>query len=323
MPPHLGATEPRPAGAVTSALGHLLRGDPRIPAVSSLAAFYERLVACPFTGSLERALWAGFEADRLGYAFVGGYQAALERLLGSSGAKPTRLSLAATETGGGHPRAIQTRVTSAEKGGEATLRGEKTFATLASAADAILVVASRGEGPDGKPQLVLVRVAAKAQGVVIEDRKALPFAPEIPHAKVTLNDVAVSAADVLPGDGYAQYLKPFRTFEDGHVLAAALGHVIRLVREHDLSRAIAESAVALASALASVDTREPLDPVGHIALRGIFESARALLVASDSEWDKSPADVRDRLRRDLPLLVVAESVRQKRTDAAWQALGEK
>ncbi len=28
---------------------------------------------CPFTGTVERSIWAGFHSDRIGYAFVGGY----------------------------------------------------------------------------------------------------------------------------------------------------------------------------------------------------------------------------------------------------------
>ena len=39
------------------------------------------------------------------------------------------------------------------------------------------------------------------------------FVPEISHAEVELDRVKVSDADVLPGDGYDDYLKPFRTIE--------------------------------------------------------------------------------------------------------------
>ena len=54
--------------------------------------------------------------------------------------------------------------------------------------------------------------------MTIEDRPPTPFAPEIPHARITLANVTVRDEDVLPGDGYARYLKPFRTIEDTFVL---------------------------------------------------------------------------------------------------------
>src|SRR5689334_21507952 len=114
--------------------------------------------------TIDRAIAAGLAADRLGRAFVGGYHAALSRLVGS--ARDAKLSLAATEKGGARPRDIRTTFANGK------LNGEKTFATLASAADEILVVASIGES-DGKNNLVLVRVTADAPGLTIADRAPL------------------------------------------------------------------------------------------------------------------------------------------------------
>src|SRR5262245_56585618 len=129
-----------------------------------------RMASCPHEGTVERALWGGLQSDRLGYAFVAGYGSALRRLFLHAGAPiPARkVCLAATEAGGGHPRAIET--TLREDNGAFLLRGQKTFATLASVSDELLVVASRGQSDDGKKQLVIVRVARDAKGLTIEDR---------------------------------------------------------------------------------------------------------------------------------------------------------
>src|SRR5437588_11886352 len=90
-----------------------------------------------FSSTVDRAAAGGFVADRIGYAFLAGYRAALARL------DPTlsRASLCATEEGGAHPRAIKTRL-APQRDGAFVLDGEKTFATLASAAETLLVVAS-------------------------------------------------------------------------------------------------------------------------------------------------------------------------------------
>ncbi len=166
-----------------------------------------------FEDPVDRAAVGGVIADRLGYAFAAGYGAALQRLVPSLGDR--RGCLAATESGGGHPRAIQTKLA----GGR--LVGTKTFATMAPAADELFVVASVGER-DGKNELRVVRVPRGRAGLTIEPRPPWPVAPEIPHAIVTF-DTAVEEGDVLPGDGYDRYLKPFRTIEDVHVMAATVG----------------------------------------------------------------------------------------------------
>lgn len=311
---------------------HLLRASPPRADVPSLDVWLERLTQCPFEEPFDRALWSGFEADRLGYAFVGGYRAALSRLFMRQSSKlgtmverryawPSReahLSLAATEAGGAHPGAIETVL--AEAGGALVLRGEKTFATLASVADELLVVASRGRGLDGKNLLTLVRVRRDAQGLSIEDRPPTPFAPEIPHAHVKLADVAVSSEDILPGDGYAAYLKPFRTLEDTYVLAATLAYVIGTARGHSFDPAVSETAIALAVTLRALTARQPGDPVWHVALAGVFAATHRLIDAHADEWSKAPSAARERWQRDQPLLLVASQARRQRTASAWRAL---
>ena len=210
-----------------------------------LDAWTAVLAQCPFSGQVERALWSGFHADRLGYAFVGGYAAALSRLLEKvERALPARLSLCATEAGGAHPRNIATRLD--KQGGAHVLNGEKTFATLASGADELLVVASRGLEADGRNRLRLVRVRPTATGVQIVPKNTMPFAPEVSHALVRFVDVVVENEDVLPGDGYDDYLKPFRTLEDTHVLAATVGYLLGAARAHAFDRAIVAELVSLA-----------------------------------------------------------------------------
>jgi alkylation response protein AidB-like acyl-CoA dehydrogenase len=290
------------------------------PLTSSLVGWIDRLGDCPFEASIDRAAWAGFESDRLGYAFAGGYDAALRRLI--PGAR--RASLAATEKGGAHPRAIETRLDPASM----TLHGTKTFVTLAGTAEELFVVASKGTTPDGRNALVLVRVKTNASGVTIEHRPPTPFAPEIPHAIVRFDGAIVSPEDVLPGDGYDVYLKPFRTIEDAHVLAATCGLVVRTARAHGLGGGIAERGLAFACALRSIGDASPSRPEVHLALAGLFLEVRELLEASDREWDKvagesATAAWRERWKRDLGLLLVAETVRQKRTEAAQVAVGWK
>ena len=303
---------------------------------TDLAAWLRQLPKCAFTGQVERALWGGFHADRLGYAFVAGYAAALARLFEHvarlhptpSGRAfterplPAKLSLCATEAGGGHPRAIATRLD--KQGGALVLNGEKTFATLATMADELLVVASRGIEADGRNRLRVVRVRPDAKGVIITPRPETPFAPEIPHAVVRFTDAVVENEDVLPGDGYEHWLKPFRTIEDTHVLASAVGYLQGAARAHGFDRDVMAELMSTSLALIDVGARDPDAPLTHVVLAGLLAGARRLMASLDGAWEKASAAggaaERARWERDRPLLQIADVVRGKRTEAAWERL---
>src|SRR4051812_46156360 len=217
--------------------------------VDTLTAWWDATAAARarHPATVDRALIGGAHADRLGFAFAGGYAPALHALVPALG--DSIAALCATEDKGAHPRAIQTRLEPAAGGGY-TLTGRKKWATVGNLAASLLVVATTGDGADGVPRLRIVRVPARATGVTITPTSA-PFVPEVPHAELALDHVAVAEADLLPGDGYADYLKPFRTVEDIHVHAALIGYLIGVARRHQLAQldrliALAASVRALA-----------------------------------------------------------------------------
>ena len=181
-----------------------------------------------FEAPIDRAIVGALAVDRVAWAFAGGYVAALQQMIPSLG-RDGFASLAATEEGGAHPRAIQTTLV----GGR--LRGGKRWVTLPGdegAPSTFFVVGRRPEADAaGRPQLALVRVRSDAPGVLVT-RSSAPFVPELSHGELAL-DVAVEESDVLPGDGYADYLKPFRTVEDLHVHGALVGLMLGYAQRVD------------------------------------------------------------------------------------------
>lgn len=278
------------------------------PAVDTLAAWWEatRTAREMFPLPVDRALIGGALADRLGFAFAGGYSAALAALVpGQTGIT----ALCATESGGNHPRAIQTTLANGE------LSGKKTWATVASLASSLLVVASTGV-VDGKNRLRVVRVAASAPGVTIRATTA-PFVPEIPHAEVELDRVRVADADILPGDGYDDYLKPFRTVEDAHVHAAIVGYLIAVARRGELTDLV-ERLLALALATRAVALADPKASSTHLALAGVIALATDEVARVEAAW---PAGAEhDRWKRDRGLLQVAGKARVARQARARDQL---
>jgi acyl-CoA dehydrogenase len=289
----------------------------RVPAVSSAADLRAHLASLRTDDTVERAALGGRGADGLGWAFACGYEGALRRIPGT-GADGHLVCLAATEDGGGHPRAIRTTLTPREGGGW-ELTGDKAWVTLGTDADVLVVIASTGQDDRGRNRLRAARVPSGRTGVTLEPGSPLPFAPEIAHARLHLRSVHVADDELLPGDGYDDLLKPFRTIEDTHVVAAALGWALGVGQASAWDRAWTERAVATLVALRAIGQAEPSRPETHVALAGTMDLARMLLATAD--WSRAPEATRTRWERDRPLLDVARGVRAARLEAAWRALG--
>ncbi|HEU4731350.1 MAG TPA: acyl-CoA dehydrogenase family protein [Kofleriaceae bacterium] len=290
----------------------------RPPAVDNLRAWWDATSAdrAAWTDPFDRALAGGACADRVGFAFAGGYAEALRALVPDL--PPGSITaLCATEEGGAHPRAIRTRLTATSPGAY-ELSGRKKWATVATAASSLLVVASTGE-EGGRNRLRVVRVRADAPGVRLHP-SVTTFVPEIPHAEVELTGVVATDADLLPGDGYDAYLKPFRTIEDLHVHAALTGYLLGVARRRGFPRDLHERLLVLAVALRSLAHADARAATTHAALAGVLELAHRLAAEIEPLWSAAPDDEWARWQRDRPLFRVAGTARAARRDRAWSIL---
>ncbi len=291
---------------------------PAPPAVETLEAWWSATATTRAAGAttIDRALYGGACADRLGFSFASGYAEALHALVPSTSGRIA--ALCATEEGGAHPRAIRTALVADGDGGY-RLTGRKKWATAASAAAELLVIASTGTDDAGRNRLRAVRVATAAAGVRLTATSA-PFVPEIPHAEVELDGVRVAEADLLPGDGYDLYLKPFRTIEDVHVHGALLGYLVGVVRRHALDASLVERALTLALATRALAGGDRGAAATHLALAGLLDLAAALVADVERAWAPLGGDEHARWLRDRPLLRVAGAARLARRDNARAAL---
>ncbi|WP_164014804.1 acyl-CoA dehydrogenase family protein [Pyxidicoccus trucidator] len=302
---------------MNDALRFLLTESPEPLPLDSVDAWWRRHLELlsRFPAPADLALAGGFLADRLGYAFASGYQAA-HRSLFPMLPEDRPCALCATEPGGAHPSAIQTRLTDTDSG--LRLSGTKTFVTLGTRAELLLVVASDGQDAQGRNRLKMVMVGAKRPGVRVTALPELPFVPEIPHAELVLEDVVVAPEEVLLGDGYARYLKPFRTVEDCHVHLALLGWLLQVARRSGWPESVREELLALAVMMRGLAQADPTDAATHLALGGALELARRTLERVGPLWERVDAPTRERWERDRKLLDVAGKVRAKRLEAARQ-----
>ncbi len=258
--------------------------------------------------------------DRLGLAFAVGYSAALEQLVPGV---ELPCAFCVTEADGNHPRAIVSTLEASSTGDGYTLNGAKTFVTFGNVAKTMIVAARIGQRADGKPDLAVARIPADREGVSLHELPPIPFVPEIPHARVELRDVRVEAGERMQGDGYLEYVKPFRTVEDIHVFGSAVAYLLGLVRRTLASAELGSELLAALIALDRLSEAGPSDPRVHLALHGISESL-ARLFASEAFaalWEGAPAEERERWLRDQKLLRVANSAREARFRKAASQLG--
>jgi acyl-CoA dehydrogenase len=306
--------------AAVTLLDVLLSTDPVVAPVPSMRAWWERHQAIVALGgaTIDHAILGGFGADRVAYAFASGYQAALRSL--APDLPGDRLaSLCVTERGGGHPRAIETRLTPTPEG--FLLRGSKRWATLSDVAGVLLVAAVIGT-PDaqGRPHIRVARVDADAPGVQVTPMPPTPFTPEILHGEVRLDDVIIAAEAVLPGDGYARTIKPFRTIEDLHIQGAVSGYLLGEARRGRFPRVIIERLAAQIVTLRGLAAGDPGDAGVHVALAGALRTAGPLMADLEATWAVVGGPSYALWQRDRLLLGVAESARVKRLERAWARL---
>lgn len=271
--------------------------------------------------------WSGLvvasKVDRLGYAFAAGYTMAMRRLASRwMPEEPWRMCLAATESGGAHPRAIHTSLKT--DGDGYLLSGSKMWVTLAMDATHLLVLAAQGE-QDNRPRIRAVIVPVQRTGVSRIPMPDASFCPEVKHATLELSEVRIRPHEVLDVDGFADVLRPFRTIEDLAIQAALCAWMTGVSRRLALDKTLSSRGLALLSATQELWERPPSSAAVHIALGGLFDASAALVEAfreglKGLRTSAAATEVGERFERDRPLLGIAGRVREQRLQKAWEVV---
>jgi acyl-CoA dehydrogenase len=306
------------------ALNACLLASPQARTIDNVAEWWQAWQALNSagTGPAALAVAGGFAADRVGWAFASGYQAALRALLPDL-PHDTLAAFCVTEAEGNRPRDIRTTI-APQPDGTLRIAGAKRWTTLGPASTLLLIVGALPV-PDGtgRPVLRVVRVPVPSPGLVLQPMPPTRFVPEVPHAQVLMQDLRVGAVALLPHDGYDAYVKPFRTIEDLHVTLAVLAYLLREGRARHWPAAYNEelvAALALLLQLAGEDTRAAST---HVALAGALRIAQRLYADASPLWAAAGDDAAaGRWQRDAALFEVAGSAREQRARRAWEHLGD-
>jgi hypothetical protein len=261
---------------------NLLHRRERLPAVADLAeGFATLLQALGNVTPFELAVAGGRRMATPGLAFLVGYQAALRMLW---------------------PSAPQTRLK------DLRLSGRKDFVTAGDAADWLLV-AARSEEPGETPRLSLAVVYPGEPGVKVEKLPALPLMPDISHGRLHLDG---ALCELLAGDGWDAYVKPFRSLEDVYVLSAITAWLYGVGQDSDWPQALQLRLLALLAGCAEASRQAPNNPAGHVVLGGLFAQFEALAGEVDEALGNGPAEWAQMWQRDKGVMQLAAGARAKR-----------
>ena len=280
---------------------NLLKRCDRVPASADLAEGFANLLqqlgsVTPF----ELAVAGGRLMATPGLAFLVGYQAALRMLWPSA---PLSLgAMCATEQRSLRVADMQTRL------GDLRLSGRKDFVTAGNAADWLLV-AARSEQPGEAPRLSLAVVYPGEPGVSLEHLPSIPLMPDISHCRLYLEN---AQCELLAGDGWDAYVKPFRTLEDIYVLSAMTAWLYGIGQDSDWPRSLQLRLLALLAGCAEVSRQAPNNPAGHVLLGGLFAQFDGLKVEIGLALADGPPHWAAMWQRDQAVMDLAAVARGKR-----------
>lgn len=286
----------------------LIRRD-RLPANPDLGEGFATLLhllgsVTPF----DLAVAGGRMMATPGLAFLVGYQAALRMLWPSA---PLSLgALCATEQRSLRVADMQTRLH------DLRLSGRKDFVTAGDAADWLLI-AARSEAPGDDPCLSLAVVYPGEPGVRVEKLAAIPLMPDVSHGRVFLDN---ALCELLAGDGWDAYVKPFRTLEDIYVLSAMTAWLYGVGQDSDWPQALQLRLLALLAGCAEVSRQAPNNPCGHVLLGGLFAQFEGLKAEINQALAEGPPQWAAMWQRDQAVMDLAAGARGKRLAKALAAI---
>jgi hypothetical protein len=288
---------------------NLLNRRDRLPVNPDLAEGFATLLHTLGTVTpLELAVVGGRLMSTPGLAFLVGYQAALRMLWPSA---PLSLgALCATEQRSLRVADTQTRLS------DLRVSGRKDFVTAGDAADWLLV-AARSEASGETPRLSLAVVYPDEPGVRLEKLPAIALMPDISHGRLFLDN---AQCELLAGDGWDAYVKPFRTLEDIYVLSAMTAWLYGVGQDSDWPQALQLRLLALLAGCAEVSRQAPNNLAGHVLLGGLFAQFEGLKAELNEALADGPQHWAAMWQRDQSVMDLAAGARGKRLAKALAAI---
>lgn len=263
-----------------------------------------------------RLMRVASRADRRSAASIAGHQAAIRRLFPAT--PPGAIcAFCISEDRGPHPKYINTALTSSGDGMQ--LVGTKRWGSVAPDADVLYVAASVGREAD-RNDLRMIALPADRAGITLDLAPYAEYGPEMRIADINFEAVDVHADEVIAGDAYLEYIKPFRLIEDVYNTAGIQIGLFRLGLEHAWPDERLERLAGLVCQAAAVSSTDMASPQAILLLTDYLRASGECWTDTWSAWPDVPDSVVARWSPDRNLHDVAARARETRRQTAWATL---
>jgi len=264
------------------------------------------------------SLYCGFFSNSVGQAFAAAYEVALQRLTGADTIKSVA-SFCVTENKSTHPASMRSSL-SIDDGGRYQVSGKKDFVTLAREAKKLFVAVRFGASGAGQSKIKLVEIAIDAPGVNVQLLPDLPFVSDVSHGVVSFDSVVVDQTNIFSGDGYANYVKPFRWLEDINVFMSVAAYLFKLSLAFKWPVEARVEMISLLVSLSNLQKMKADSPVSHVVMFELADNLDQWLTRYNEAWSGVPEMFAIGWKRDLALLKVAARARKARYKNAMAVL---
>ena len=266
------------------------------------------------------AIAGAVQSDRMAWVFFCGNQGAVQASFPVATSDGPRIAaFCANETG----RKLTTIDTSLYTSNNGTwLEGRKSW-SLADVDDLDLFVLARAAGgpASGRGSLVVVRVPRTAPGVEMSEARPQSVVPELRHCEVGFAAVPIGDDQLISGDGYADFARPFRLVEDVFVTGCTLAFQLAHGHAAGWPTRWRQRCIAAIVTLGECASLDPSDPSTELLTAGALSLAGDVIEQADSFWSQQESTSSARWVRDKPILGLGREARRQRAVSAWDRLG--
>jgi len=245
---------------------------------------------------IDKAIIGGFLCEQFSFAFLSGYQAALEQMFPTIAPNELK-ALCVSEAKGGHPKSIETILKHQQ------ITGVKTYVTAGTEVEHLLVLCKTEEIINDRPILKIVHLPIGAEGIELTNFE-LSFMKDIKHGKLVMNATTITSDQILDGDGFSQYTKPFRTLEDICLGVAYQAMLLRQAIDNNWEDKLRDQLLLNIYTLKNLLDLPLLNNETHLLLAAVDHNFEAVLPAINKHISEN---TEEHFRMDWEAILVAES----------------
>lgn len=169
----------------------------------------------------------------------------------------------------------------------------------------------------------MVHLPSHSPGISRGSPRPQAVVPELVHSEIRFESVPVMPTQLVPGDGYAAYAKPFRVREDIFVTGNTLAYLLAEAQSGAWPTRWRQRCIATIVMLHACSGLDPRDSRAHIQVAGVLSFAGDVIREGESLWQVGQASAHSRWQRDRQILSLGKEARRQRAVGSWAGIQQR